>query len=940
MSSPERINQPKREDGNQSLEYPPSSSKKKKRTEKKIKGPPYKTYSVVTPSAGGSWEVQRPINPYDVLLVEGEQMQNGYDFAKQPGNLKYAMLVDLSTSNFHNMVEGRERKCKATIQNDVKIKDKEETDEKDDEAKHVLARNIVETIRDDWKGLFLRKTDPTQANCTQWIDIGFAKSVDEVYLRVQANVQNELFENKQQTITTAKEGTDRVVPNAASAGTQLQAQEQPPVNRDEPKESPINYVSHISGSILSPIGEESTAATNSELIPLLRAATTTTYPPLPPIQLETAEHPPADKQHTNQSPVDICKGQKAEPMFPAKRGRGRPRKDEIREPVIKGPKRNRGRPRKTDAEKAADALKRAREGKGKQGPKKLINTPGIRDAVSVAPLQDTPGAGLLLCSTDKKRKILKFQMEESETPEAGKFADFKVRPPVASSVQPLPAARTGITSFRSLQARNLLSLKDPNWIVNYDNLKLNRASLYSSGQPEKWVAGLVRHRVKIAGESDETEDANLHRWIVRQQQMYREYCEWEEKLFVAYQAGDSITGLQQHQERRVLGRVYDMDLPPLQPDSVRMPNLGQTDESSGDSREGMREVERAKILLLDDIRMAWKPDQEPPEDAPRDWRESFYDLREYLRTRGDTAVPDTVELGVWAQLQRMQFQRSLHIMAGVNCTGSRPPLSLAQMTALRGLGFDWDDLESSQFHVMYLKLLEFKNRVGDCLVPPPPADVRGSEGDEEGDDENEEDDILETTVDPKLFFWVQRQRLENVRFQLTLQIAEEARNESVNEYGHSLAKGLIQEEKVDDNSFLVKKNDDDDDDGAVVAHLARSPSKLSQEMPALKLGSSVSSKGNTEKKSSSAGGIPISAVRKNKLKHQLRSSDSVSTLTQAQIDLLSSTGFIWSLDISGKWIDQYRRLHAFYIKHGMPNTKECVGNAVSSLLYLLHHSHH
>lgn len=354
-----------------------------------------------------------------------------------------------------------------------------------------------------------------------------------------------------------------------------------------------------------------------------------------------------------------------------------------------------------------------------------------------------------------------------------------------------------------------------------------------------------------------------------------------------------------------------------------------------------RKLQSGKIVLLDAIHFVWQPDQEPPPNASEEWKESFLDLREYLRSRGDTAVPDTVELGVWAQLQRMRYQRSLALMSepsslpGVNERkyATAPPLTREQIIALRGLGFDWENLDSSRFYVMYMKLLEFKNRVGDCLVPPPNLDsLYPEDDDDKEDDEGDnqaEDCMVDDHADPQLFFWVQRVRFEYIKFQEARaaeekRVATRAATNAMDEDGHAVVEQLLaEEEKAAELASKEKRKEanteDATDEGTVVGHLVQSPPMSTKKISETEDTANDAS----EKENEGANGASRPPARAKKPKGRPRknvdqtlSSDTVSTLTQDQIDLLNAAGFIWSTDITDRWIKQYRRLQAFYIKNG------------------------
>jgi hypothetical protein len=106
---------------------------------------------------------------------------------------------------------------------------------------------------------------------------------------------------------------------------------------------------------------------------------------------------------------------------------------------------------------------------------------------------------------------------------------------------------------------------------------------------------------------------------------------------------------------------------------------------------------------------------------PRSWDDSFLLLQAYTRTNGDCNVPQGYKpdpsLGRWVGTQRE----------------SRDSLSDPQRNALNGIGFDWDPLETS-WNQQYQKLVEYKQRFGNCNVP------RGHK------------------PDPSLGLWVGRQR--------------------------------------------------------------------------------------------------------------------------------------------------------------------------------------
>ena len=1096
-----------------------SSSKKSNRKKSKARIPPYKTYNVVAPSAGGGFQVLRPVNQYDVLCVDGadaaSSKQNGYDYSKQPGNAKYAMLVDLSQNNFNKMVKVKRRpKKKDAKANRGGEKDDDddddgdsEADEENEESKQVLARSIVETIRDDWKGLFLRKADPSQpaADSTMWVDIGFVESVEEVEMLFEQNIRK--MERAQEE-HIKQEALDMLKQQRASSGlNRVQGQVSPahrrvqqpqhnhaipqPVRRDPqdletaatgmmtmaaqaPPTSSKNRAPMISTLPPLPASLGGLPHAQEQPMPSLRAAINgnSGVPPLamPPLAQQqrdvTMQEWQATTADTLQPQQYLQEGQ------PLKKKRGRPRKDEIRPPVIQGPKRKRGRPKKSDAEKATDATKLVKESKAKQGRRKLICVPGPRDAHSIAPPQEAldvvhAGGTLLLSPGGKRSKTFDFRVDESianqhqdqnpmevtdpSAEDGGKGTVRTIQLPEPAFKFPFPPPlelEANQPRNKVAQARQFVNAKDPKWTNNYDLLACCRISLYCNGQPQRWASGLVRSSKGSYKQADTT----LSHWFHDQQIMYREYCQWEDQQILKPRVEQPLHAgaqpeehAQQQQQRQSLQKkmqqrmqkgqqviVGAAALPEVLPDGIRLPQLGQnggttagsvtvtgsggtevmaatlnkldgkkqdsgkeTSQQADDrtknvppsgtaqetlvtgsltnTQEDLRELQRAKILLLDDVNFVWQPDQDPPADAPQDWKESFYDLREYLRSRGDTSVSDSVELGVWAQLQRIKYQRSLAAMANESIVTNSssdmvlkasqearpdPPLTRGQMAALRGLGFDWQDLESSQFHVMYLKLLEFKHRVGDCLVPPPPT-LRDLEpdDDDDGDDDADEDDedcIVETKADPNLFFWVQRQRLEKVRFDAAQELTKkeqqksgedqqsEEQVEGVDEAGHALVKELMQEEKEAEETAASQQQkkqnpvdvdaheSEDNDDATVVAHLVATPSKRTKHARLMTASAEKETDKNavissnkrqsenpdSEKTIRRAHAAILSSTKKKRTQQQVRSSDSVSTLTQAQINLLNSADFIWSFDISLPWILQYRRLHAFYIKHG------------------------
>jgi hypothetical protein len=88
----------------------------------------------------------------------------------------------------------------------------------------------------------------------------------------------------------------------------------------------------------------------------------------------------------------------------------------------------------------------------------------------------------------------------------------------------------------------------------------------------------------------------------------------------------------------------------------------------------------------------------------RTWDESFLLLHEYKLTNGDCNVPRQYKpdppLGTWVVYQRVISDR----------------LSAAQRNALNSLGFDWDPCKT-RWNEQYHKLVEYKQRYGNCNVP-------------------------------------------------------------------------------------------------------------------------------------------------------------------------------------------------------------------------------
>jgi hypothetical protein len=102
--------------------------------------------------------------------------------------------------------------------------------------------------------------------------------------------------------------------------------------------------------------------------------------------------------------------------------------------------------------------------------------------------------------------------------------------------------------------------------------------------------------------------------------------------------------------------------------------------------------------LLDEIGFAW--------NVKQTWHQQYEKLAEFKRKNGHCLVPfryqEDPSLGNW-----VYKQRKLH---------SKNKLRLDHKDLLDELGFVWN-AEDHQWHLQYKKLIEFKRKNGNCLVP-------------------------------------------------------------------------------------------------------------------------------------------------------------------------------------------------------------------------------
>lgn len=998
---------------NNGMETKPPGKKKKKKSKNKA-APPYKTFQVVQRNA--SLTPIRKVSKLDVFCIPQNASNKfnatinpkGYDFTLQPGNIKLRKLVQLSEAHYNKKLD--EDSCESRQWH------------KEQEGLQTMAISLVETIRKEWGGFFLRPATPT--DLTKWVDIGNDLSIQYV-LKMFQGVNNNKFNpdpiaSKQQKI------------QSTFVGQQKQQAKLQPVLPPPPPPQPVAVPPRTEQQLQlgqqpnSPVAPlrllanqaSTTPGRLSEMTPLAPGATVSSLPTMSPGMAFVRKHlnimTPKEQQSQAQAIVQqtlhgvsnstkpINKPTEQDPrnvtvtvvnlkpapatkdstqvQQPVKRKRGRPRKDEVRPPVP--PKRKRGRPPKSKSSMDGSAAEEKVRGR-----KKRIEVPDPREAPSIVPLPNSPptmggtSSNEMTSSSPEKMNVAAIVggedhslpklnwksitqppsiQERRQQPTQGQGVPATPKSPVITGPQPAWAAPVPTENYFTEKeypvvekARELVASHDKEWITNYEKLRYTKITLYCNNNVARWSAGQLRHTIK---KKNQNKDTTLNPWIAEQQQMYKDFCQWEERARRG-RDGDSAlaAGEGQSSAAPVVGLPSDFAMAKAG-DEVALQN-------SNIDATLLRDLQRAKILLMDALHFGkfasrlsmmpplwilfpysssdvwyrlikcnncfcfssiflletvWHPNQEPPEDACDEWKESFLDLREYVRTRGDTVVSDTVELGVWAKLQRMKYQRSLVALerqereqasvtgAGgifsVQTESEDLPLSEGQMKALRCLGFDWDDMESSDWHVMYMKLLEFKHRVGDCLVSPPSiSNVAWDDSeDKENDSDDEDEPIFNTNSDPKLYFWVQRQRFEYVRFQ-------KAKEEAA--FGNELVEKLLEEEATEghcDIVDMVRTPNPRRFLGATLDNDVNPNMGVAESQPTV-VEDSEQTKGGR--------GSRTKKSRKNE-KAAPSSSDQVSTLTQAQIDALNQVGFIWDLDITGKWINQYRRLHAFYVKHG------------------------
>lgn len=146
-------------------------------------------------------------------------------------------------------------------------------------------------------------------------------------------------------------------------------------------------------------------------------------------------------------------------------------------------------------------------------------------------------------------------------------------------------------------------------------------------------------------------------------------------------------------------------------------------------RRNYHRLDRHKYQKLKSLHFVWYLRQKPPPSASEEWRRYFMELQKYRDERGDTSAPNTIELGMWASMQRMKYMsRTL-----------QPEL----VEALTNIGFQWEDFQAD-WNRMYSNLTAYKIQYGDCFVPLPELDP-------EKDEDNEYAELL---------LWSHRQRLE------------------------------------------------------------------------------------------------------------------------------------------------------------------------------------
>lgn len=114
-------------------------------------------------------------------------------------------------------------------------------------------------------------------------------------------------------------------------------------------------------------------------------------------------------------------------------------------------------------------------------------------------------------------------------------------------------------------------------------------------------------------------------------------------------------------------------------------------------RKGM--LEKDKIIKLDKLKFNWNP-------IETQWNLQYKKLLEFRRKNGHCDVPPRYSkdktLGFWVNAQRRLYKIRT--------------LSKEKIIKLDKLKFNWNPVES-QWNLQYQKLLKYKKRHGDCLVP-------------------------------------------------------------------------------------------------------------------------------------------------------------------------------------------------------------------------------
>ena len=343
------------------------------------------------------------------------------------------------------------------------------------------------------------------------------------------------------------------------------------------------------------------------------------------------------------------------------------------------------------------------------------------------------------------------------------------------------------------------------------------------------------------------------------------------------------------------------------------------------------EIVEAKITLLSSIPFVWNPcslgtlalvtpvDHFPePEDGT--WDDYFFQVREYLRTRGDTVVPDHVELGMWCQVQRCQYRRKV--------------LSQERTEALREIGFDFQGEEECRWYAMLGKMREYKEKNGDCLVPPLVLPgVKGIHGILDDENDGDESEARGVGFDAALSRWVSRQRMEKKIFDKVIKRSEEAMAKH-NDLDPS-DELCPAEMKLEADLRIDGSTNDDESDK--IKHAEEATAKHNDQEPSGKLcptdmeleadlriqGSSNDDESGVTIEYDDSGKTPAkegndSVDKKvtSEEKDRDKEEEVVSYMTLEQVRSLDSLGFYWETDLHVSWIRNYRLLCAFRRQHG------------------------